>query len=268
MPETRHLFRNIPLSRAIAAISLLLALPGCHLFVAQPAALPRDLASPPLPVGSNHPTRHAPARMPAASGPRTERLHLLVDSSASTALIGITLDPMALAPRRSVCSCPLKGTVTGILKTSGLGTRTFTIEKIDLATAGDGRLEFDWTPLIGAIRALIPAGILTIRDHTMPHAMPLQQDGRFSHPKCRFRVGGTCQVQGRGLVLKKKVGQKEEDLTIARTEPVVLAGSLTHRENRWILVIPSTIMKDRFEIDEEGTILDLIFTGSITAVEK
>ncbi|MBP36210.1 MAG: hypothetical protein CMP31_11400 [Roseibacillus sp.] len=261
MPETRHLLQSISLSRAIAAIPLFLALPGCHLFVAQPAVPPRDLASPPLPVRSNHPTPHAP-------GPRTERLHFRVDSSASTALISLTLDPMALASRRSTCSCPLKGTVTGTLNTSGLGTRTFTIEKIDLATAGDGRLEFDWTPLIGAIRILIPAGILTIRDHTMPRAMPLQQDGRFSHSKCRFRVGGTCQVQGSGLVLRKKVGQTEKDLTVARTEPVVLAGSLTHRENRWILDIPSAVMKDRFEVDEEGTILDLIFTGSITAVEK
>ncbi|MFP6882907.1 MAG: hypothetical protein VCA40_00635 [Roseibacillus sp.] len=268
MPETRHLFGNIPLPRAIAAISLLFALPGCHLFVAQPAALPRDLASPPLPVRSDHPTLHAPTRRPAAPGPRTERLHFRVDSNASTAFIGITLDPMVLAPRRSAFSCPLKGTVTGILKTSGLGTRTFTIEKIDLATAGEGRLEFDWTPLIGVIKILIPAGILTIRDHTMPRVMPLQQNGRFSHSKCRFRVGGTCQVQGSGLVLKKKVGQMEKDLAIDQTEPVVLAGSLTYRGNKWSLDIPSTVMKDSFEIDEEGTILDLIFTGSITAVEK
>ena len=60
----------------------------------------------------------------------------------------------------------------------------------------------------------------------------------------------------------------EEDLTIDQTDPVALAGSLTRREGQWILNIPSTVMKNRFEVDEEGTIMDLIFTGRISAVEK
>jgi len=264
MPETRHLSRTACLYRAIASISLLLALPGCQLFETPQATVPGNPADQPPATQSGHPTRFAATR----SVPKTERLRLKVDSSASTALIAITLDPLRLAPRRSAASCPLKGTVTGTLKTSNTGTRSFTIEKIDLVTAGDAQLEFDWSPLIGTVKILIPAGILTIRDHTIPPAMPLQWNGRFSHPACRFRVGGSCQVEGTGLVLKKKVGKMEKDLTLDQTEPVALAGSLTRRDRKWILSMPSTAMKDRFQVDEDGTILDLIFTGRISAVEK
>ena len=264
MPENRHLLRTACLYRVIASISLLLTLPGCHLFVTPETSTPRDPAAQPLPTQSDHPTRYAASQ----SVPRTERLHLQVDSSASTALIAITLDPLRLAARRSASSCPLKGTVTGTLRISHTGTRSFMIKKIDLVTAVDSQLEFDWSPLIGTVKILIPAGILTIRDHTIPHAIPLRRDGGFSHPECRFQVGGSCQVEGTGLVLRKKVGKMEEDLTIDQTDPVALAGSLTRREGQWILNIPSTVMKDRFEVDEEGTIMDLIFTGSISAVEK
>ncbi len=264
MPETRHLLCSACLYRAIVFISLLLALPGCHLFVTPRAPAPGNPADHPLTTQSGHLTPHATSR----SVPRAERLHLQVDSSASTALLAITLDPLRLAPRRSASSCPLKGTVTGTLKTSSTGTRSFTIEKIDLVTAGDSRLEFDWSPLIGTVKILIPSGILTIRDHTSPPAIPLQWNGRFSHPEGRFQVGGSCQVEGTGLILKKKVGKMEKDLTIDQTEPVALTGSISHRKGRWILSMPSTVMKDRFEVDEDGTILDLIFTGRISAVEK
>ena len=264
MPEARHLLRTVCLYRAIVLISLLLALPGCHLFVTPRASAPGNPADQPLTTQSGHLTRHSASR----SIPKAERLHLQVDSSASTALLAITLDPLRLAPRRSASRCPLKGTVTGTLKTSSTGTRSFTIEKIDLVTAGDSRLEFDWSPLIGTVKILIPSGILTIRDHTSPPEIPLQRNGRFSHPACLFRVGGSCQVEGTGLILKKKVGKMEGDLTIDQTDPVALTGSLSRQDGRWILSMPSTVMKDRFEVDEDGTVLDLIFTGRISAVEK
>lgn len=264
MPETRHPLRTACLYRALASMSLLLTLPGCHLFVTPAASTPPDPAAQSLPTQSDYPARHAASR----SVPGTERLHFQVDSSSSTALIAITLDPLRLAARRSASSCPLKGTVTGMLRVSHTGARSFTIEKVDLVTTGDIQLEFDWSPLIGTVKILIPAGILTIRNRTIPHALPLRRDGGFSHPKCRFQVGGSCQVEGTGLVLRKKVGKMEEDLTIDQTDPVALAGSLTRREGQWILNIPSTVMKNRFEVDEEGTIMDLIFTGRIFAVEK
>ena len=68
--------------------------------------------------------------------------------------------------------------------------------------------------------------------------------------------------------LKKKVGKMEGDLTIDQTDPVALTGSLSRQEGRWILSMPSTVMNYRFEVDEDGTVLDLIFTGRISAVEK
>ena len=258
MPEIRHLLRIACLSRAIASTTWLLTLPGCHLFVTPPASNPRG------PDASQLSTRPVLPR----TVPRTELLQLEVDSSSSTASFSITLDPRRLAARRSTSVCPLKGTVTGTLETSLTGSHSFTIENIDLVTAGNSQLEFDWSPLIGTVRILIPAGILTIRDHTIPGAIPLHRDGQFSHPACRFRVGGSCQVEGTGLVLKKKVGKMEGDLTIEETESVTLAGSLTRRDDTWILDMPSTVMKDRFEVDEEGTIMELTFTGRIVAVNK
>ena len=129
-------------------------------------------------------------------------------------------------------------------------------------------MKFDWSPLIGAIRILIPNGILTIRSQSPPPLISLREGGHFSYPGYRFQVGGSCQVKATGLVLKKKVGQTEADLTIEQTKPVVLAGSLAREEGKWLLEMPSTVMTDSFEIDEEGTTLNLIFSGRISATEK
>ena len=58
------------------------------------------------------------------------------------------------------------------------------------------------------------------------------------------------------------------DLTIKRTEPVLLAGRLFRRDGAWILRLPAAVMKDRFELDDDGTTLDLHFTAGITAVAR
>ncbi|MEC9055000.1 MAG: hypothetical protein VX633_06820 [Verrucomicrobiota bacterium] len=253
MPETRHPGQSVSFLRTIVALSILFTLPGCHLFVAQPAPDPVD-----LPSAGNH----------SPSNPSSRRLELHVDASASNATIDLTLDPLPLAPRRSSFRCPLEGTITGTLRTSHSGSRSFRIDKIELATGAEGRMKFDWSPLIGAIRILIPSGILTIRSQSPPPLISLREGGHFSYPGYRFQVGGSCQVKATGLVLKKKVGQTEADLTIEQTKPVVLAGSLTRHEGKWLLEMPSTVMTDSFEIDEEGTLLNLIFSGRISATEK
>ena len=268
MPDSRQAPAPASSLRAfIAPAVLFLLLPGCHLFappLAAPAGLEGTLtASSP---GHAKQPRSQSHRTPRA--PRTERLQMRIDSESSSALITIVLSPGPLTPRRSTATCALKGSVTGTVTTRSDGVRTFTIEQIDLANANDGRLRFSWSPLIGSIRTLIPAGILTIRDHTVPSSIPLQQDGRFSQTACHFRVGGTCEVQGSGILLAKKVGKTVEDLTIRKTEPVTLSGSLIHQDAKWILHIPAAIMKDRFEIDDDGTSLDLLFTGNITAVTR
>ncbi len=253
MPETLYSGHTVSLFRTIVALSILFTLPGCHLFVAQPAPAPVKLSS----VG-NQPS----------SNPSSRRLELHVDASVSNATIDLTLDPLSLAARHSSFRCPLKGVIIGTLRTSRSGSRSFRIDRIELATGAEGRMKFDWSPLIGAIGILIPDGILTIRSKSPPSLISLQEGGNFSFPGYRFQVGGTCQVKATGLVLKKKVGQTEADLTIEQTKPVVLAGSLTRREGKWLLEMPSTVMADSFEIDEEGTTLNLIFSGRISATEK
>jgi hypothetical protein len=40
------------------------------------------------------------------------------------------------------------------------------------------------------------------------------------------------------------------------------------RAGKWILEIPATVLKERFELDPKGSTLDLVFTGKITAVAR
>ena len=170
--------------------------------------------------------------------------------------------------KRQVCECPLKGSISATLRTSESGVRTLTLEKVELVTAGEGKLEFAWSPIIGTVRMLIPEGLLKISNKSPDPVMQLGEGGEFSHPGYTFQVNGTGQVETTGLVLRQKIGDTETDLTIEETEPVTLAGTLRREENRWHLDLPGTVMTDSFEIDEEGTALNLIFTGNIASVEK
>lgn len=238
-----------------------LSLVGCHVFAAK--------QPPPVTTGNTGPSPPSLAVGPPPAGKiAVEHLQFEVDASRSTGLIATTLDPLHLGARHSKCRCPLRGTIDAKLTTSADGTKSLALESIDLATNANGHLKYDWTPLIGSIKGLIPTGILTIKDHTIPGPLVIDQRGTFRRAGYRFKVGGTCKVQGHGLLLKKRVGQSEEDLTIAKTEPVVLNGTLIRRAGEWILRIPSALMKDRFEIDDEGSTLDLAFTGNITAVAR
>ena len=241
---------------------LVTVLPGCLLFVNHPEKV---AATSPLSevvlAKSGHTT-------PRNIIPTYEQLTFVVDPSISTGTIDLALDHESLAPRRSVCECPLKGTITATLRTSNTGAQTLTIEKVELVTAGKGELEFAWSPLIGTIRMVIPGGLLTISNQSPDLVIPLSMDGRFSHPDYRFQVGGTGQLQTTGLLLKKQIGDSETDLTIEETEPVTLSGMLTRKEGRWHLDLPDTIMRDSFEVDEEGATLNLIFTGNIFSRAK
>ena len=261
MPETPY-NRHPVWFPWIAAVTLVTALPGCQLFVnhAEKATTTSPLPEVALPK-SGHTT-------PQQFIPRSEQLTFMVDSSISTGVIDLALDHESLAPRRSVCECPLGGTITATLRTSNTGARTLTIERVELVTAGKGELEFAWSPLIGTIRMVIPSGLLTITDKSPDPVIPLSMDGSFSHPDYRFYVGGTGQLETTGLLLKKQIGNSETDLTIEETEPVTLSGMLTREEGRWHLDLPDTIMRDSFEVDEEGATLNLIFTGNIFSSVK
>ncbi|NIP98135.1 MAG: hypothetical protein GWO24_33820, partial [Akkermansiaceae bacterium] len=83
---------------------------------------------------------------------------------------------------------------------------------------------YNWSPLIGSIDSTIPSGSLTISRHTVPGPFHLDSAGNFEQAGNRFTVGGIARVKGRGLVLRKKVGEQEADLSIAQTTAVRLAG--------------------------------------------
>lgn len=264
MPE-RSKLRTLCIWSRISPLLCALSLSSCQLFVSQPVSPPVEVRAPDPSPGTDLGRPPAPAEKPR---PKSRALHFIIDSAKSTGRIATTLDPHGLGPRESACTCPLKGTITATLSSNAKGHQILTLHSVDLATSADGHLLYNWTPLIGSIRSRIPTGILTIRDHTIPGPLRIDPRGAFSHPGYHFKVGGTCQVQGRGLLLRKQVGNTEEDLTIKKTEPVLLTGSLVQRESAWIFHVPAAILKDRFNIDDEGSTMDLHFTGNITAVAR
>ena len=246
----------------LAFATLIAGLPSCHLFVKPPA---KPVVNP---SASASQTAVSPSKVTRRFIPSVTHLEFQIDSSRSTGTIDLALDHDSLAPRRSVCECPLKGTITATLKTLESGARTLTLEKVELVTAGEGNLEFAWSPIIGTVKMLIPEGQLKITTESQDLVIQLGEDGEFSRPGYRFTVDGTGKVEATGLVLRKKIGNTETDLTIDETEPAILEGMLRKEENRWHLDLPATVMKDSFEIDEEGTTLNLFFTGRIASSEK
>lgn len=261
MPESLNA-RPVASLLQVTLVTLAATLSSCHVFVEQAEKNLQASPSPGLALSS---AGNAPIRR---FTPSTEHLKFEVDPTTSTGSIDLAIDHDSLAPRRSVCECPLKGSITATLRTSGSGKRSLTLEKIELVTAGRGELEFVWSPLIGTIRMVIPGGLLTITDNSPDPVINLSANGHFSHPGYKFQVGGTGQVETTGLVLRRKIGNTETDLTIEETEQVTLAGTLTRKEGRWHLDLPGTILKDQFEVDEEGTTLDLIFTSNIASYAK
>ncbi len=265
MPETRQNRYASALLR-ITFVALTATLPSCHLFV-NPTEL--TISDPPSArVASSGSSSSSRSSVVRKFIPSVQHLEFQIDSSISTGTIDLALDHDSLAPRRSVCECPLKGTIVAKLQTSASGVQTLTLEKIELVTAGEGKLEFVWSPIIGTVRMLIPEGQLKISSKSSDSVIQLSEGGRFSHPGYHFQVDGTGQVEATGLVLRKKIGDTETDLTIEETEAVTLAGTLRRKDSSWHLELPGTVMKDSFEIDEEGTTLDLIFTGNIISFEK
>jgi hypothetical protein len=237
------------------------ALVGCHAFRPKPPPAPNTTG--PFALGPLAAPHQVTLRRNTV-----ERLEFHLDSSRSSGLIATTLDPLHLGARHSRSRCPLQGTITAKLTTSPDGTRSLALDSINLATSTNTHLKYDWTHLIGSIRGIIPSGILTIKHHTFSGPLKIDSRGAFRRPGYRFKVGGVCRIQGHGLLLKKLVGQSEESLTIAKTKPVVLDGTLVRRAGKWILEIPATVLKERFELDPKGSTLDLVFTGKITAVAR
>lgn len=229
---------------------------GCHFLKPPP-----DIAS--GPTSAALVTRSFPVKKTTV-----ERLMFKVDSASSSSHIKTTLDPNHLGARHSDCKYPLRGTLRGKLTTKPDGSRTLLLDSLHLANTADAVLRYDWTPLIGSIKVVIPAESVTISDHTHPGALSLNPNGRFARSGYKFRVGGTAIVTGRGLLLKKKVGQAEKDLTIKQTDPIRLAGSLLRRNGSWILHLPAAVLQDRHELDDQGSYLELKTTVTLTAIAR
>ena len=135
MPEMLYNRHTAPLLR-MASVALIASLPSCHLFVKPPEKAAAIPSSPGIKSAISTPS--ATQRFI----PSVSRLEFQIDSSVSTGTIDLALDHDSLAPRRSVCECPLKGSITATLRTSESGVRTLTLEKVELVTAGEGKLEF------------------------------------------------------------------------------------------------------------------------------
>lgn len=195
-----------------------------------------------------------------------ERLTFRLDPDQSSGHIRTTIDPHGLGPRTAECLCPLRGTVTGELTSRPDGSRSLALDRIELVTTSDGLLEYDWSPLIGKIQTTIPAGELKISRNTIPGPLAIDSSGEFQKSGYKFTVDGIAKVAARGLLLKRRVGLQEADLSIDQTDAVHLVGSLLRRDGAWVLHVPAAILRDRIDVDEDGSTLELNFTARITAV--
>lgn len=245
--------------RGLVLILAFLPLPACHVIKPPPAAT--TVAS--SPVSAPRPPVSVAVRKTTV-----ERLSFRVDPSRSSGRIETTLDPYRLGPRSSQCECPLRGNVSAQLTSRPDGTRSLRLDRIKLVTTGDGRLSYDWSPLIGSVTSVIPSGRLAISRNTIPSPLRVDPHGRFEQPGCRFSVKGVTNVTARGLILKRKVGTQLADLSLDQTDAVKLAGSLIRRDGSWVLHVPAAVLTDRFELDDDGSTLDFSFTASITAVAQ
>jgi hypothetical protein len=240
----------------------ILALAACHSPGPTDFVSPRPIASTPGSV----PADASPAPAPV-SLPKNAKIHLkfAIQPTLSTGNIRTVLDPEgpALGPRSSECRTPLRGSISAKLTTDSVGTRSLRFEEIDLQTTSEGRLLYNWSPLIGTISTTLPPGVLRISDHHIPGACPLAPDGSFHRPGHQFTVDCAGEIEGRGLILGKAVGKFRSPLDIPVTDLVTVSGSLTRQDNEFVLHIPAAVLRDRFDLD--GAALDLVFTGDITA---
>lgn len=246
----------------LAAMSLCCLACSCGFRPAHaPAAAAPTAPAPGTETGS--PASRQPAPVPAKPG--VSHWVFKVDEAQSKGLINLSLDPKGplLGAKPASGTSALRGEIHADVTTFPDGTRRLKITRVSLTNTRLLDMPFRWSRLVGRIGVSIPRHVLGIRHHTIP-AHSVGMDGEdFSIRSCHFSVGGTARVSGTGLVLGKAVGNRAVDLTIRKTEPVVLRGSVDIAGNTATLKIPAAVMRDQFDL--EGSLLKLQFTGQVTA---
>lgn len=202
---------------------------------------------------------------PPPTQPQTSSLIFKVDSSRSTGIIDLSLDPKGslLGSKPASGNTPLSGTIHADVTTFPNGTQHLKITKVSLTNTRLMVMPFRWSRFVGSIGVTIRPQILKINEHSIARYGIIQDNKSFSVADNHFTVGGKAQVSGSGLVLKKAVGTRTIDLTIKKTEPVKLTGKLESIGDHTTLKISNAVMRDQF--DMEGSLLKLKFTANITA---
>lgn len=188
-----------------------------------------------------------------------------VDSNRTHGKIDLSLDPKGslLGAKPARDSAPLSGQVIVTVKPRSDGTNSIQFNRVNLTNTAKLLMPFKWSRFLGKINVNIPAGVLKITGHSFPNQTIIGKNGTFSIPRNFFTVGGQARVLGSGLVLGKAVGQRKVNLTIKKTEPVILTGSLITKNGNATLRIPAAVMRDQFDLGNAQ--LELTFTGDIVA---
>lgn len=191
-----------------------------------------------------------------------------VDPNRSKGIIGLSFDPQGslLGAKPAQDIAPIKGQIHLTVSTDASGKRRIKLKDVILTNTAALAMPFHWSRLVGSISVNIPVKVLKISRNSFIKPCHLREDGSFCLPENYFTVRGNAKVAGSGLILSKAVGNRDVDLTIKKTEQVEVTGSITVRKGVATLRIPSAVMRDQF--DMEGSMLDLVFTGDITATTR
>lgn len=189
-----------------------------------------------------------------------------VNPKLTTGTIDLAMDPKGamLGTRTARDVAALKGKViVSITEHPVTGERQIAIKDMLLTNTAAYQMDFAWGALVGSISVHIPARVLRILPNQMDQACALESNKLFSLPQSYFTVLGHSHTRGHGLVLSRAVGNKKVDLTMKKTEPVALSGTVKVNNGTATLHVPRAVLRDRFDLD--GTKLDLVFTADITA---
>jgi len=210
-----------------------------------------------------------PVHIEPTKAPITRVIEFDVDAQHTTGIIDLVMDPKgsALGLRKTRGTSPLEGTIKmQITEDPNTGKREVSIQDMNLTNTRVYDMDFIWNALVGKINMNIAPGVLEIIPNDFSSTGTLGEDKKFTLPDCYFTVLGHSRVKGSGLVLKKAVGDKQVNITMQKTEPVNLQGTIEMNKGSAILRIPNAVLRKQFDLD--GTQLGLVFTADITATAQ
>ncbi len=245
--------------KALLILYCAVFLPACGFWKNDPA--PPPIASTVVPTDSG--------QLMTSFAPTTKTVEFTIDTTRSTGTIDLSIDPKGglLGSRKAHDTAALKGKViVRIQEDRSTGKQQISLQDIRLTNIKGYDMDFTWGALVGNINVRIARNVLQIIPNHLSHTSLLSAQDTFVLPQSYFSVLGYSQVKGSGLVLTKAVGNKKVNLTMKKTEPVTLRGTIKMIGNQAILHIPRAVLHDQFDLD--GTQLGLVFTADITATAQ